>query len=414
MSKLFCLSKSFAALSLFLLSTNAFALTYTSTTTSTSTATATQPVTLSVKVNGATSTELDVGDPIVVVWKSTNANSATSTISRDGSDPIPWEINSTSGSWTGTAFPESAGHTYTILFNVKDANASTYGARASYIVRVPAKKVDPTDLSSKSSGGVVRFSAAVTATNDSVVSEIDNKVDATPANQAATIVAATQVNDLAANQAATAGAVFCAQGANTHLTNPGDASALFASCQQQFDAAHALKHGEFNPVHSTLDDPASQQALEDFEKNFGVSADEYLSKMLGTNGGASSLADMVKGKISESMLADAMEAAKKAGEEGLMSDPGKSSQVSGGKKGSVTLRDSISRKLNDSQPVLVRKPGSVFFPAKKDIVEPREKFVNLKPSNELNFATKEDENPELTIFDVIHSKYFVLRQRMWR
>ncbi|MGZ3652222.1 MAG: hypothetical protein ACXWR1_08200 [Bdellovibrionota bacterium] len=261
---------------------------------------------------------------------------------------------------------------------------------------------------------VANFTSAVETTVNT--KPIDSLGQNSDGKQISSLASAGEVAAIGANQAATIGAVFCAQGANNTLTAPADAAALFASCQQNFDAANGMngKNGGFNPAPNILDGAAAKQSLEDFEKNFGVPPDYYLHKMLGEGRGTASLSGMLEGKIPEAKLAEALEASRQLSPGDLSENANKFAVDLGGSKKApnLALRDELKKKLlenggseKDSR-LLASKQTQA---GRGEDAGPR--FDNLAPLKEGIFAPDEGKD-ELTIFDVVHLAYQKLRPRM--
>jgi hypothetical protein len=247
-----------------------------------------------------------------------------------------------------------------------------------------------------------------TATINSVATTADGK-------QTSSLADAAEVAALGAGKAATIGAVFCAQGANAQLTNPADATVYYANCRQNFDAARGMsgKAGGFNPDLGVLDGVAARESLQDFEKNFGVSKEDYLQRMLGAGGGPGGLSGMLEGKIPEAKLAEAMEAAGKLGPSDLTQDPSKFAVDLGAgarKKGSTALRDGLKKKLSEqseSRGTASLNPGR----QKPQLIGDKEHLEPL--SAEKAFGSGEEDR-ELSIFDVVHNMYVKIAPRMHR
>jgi|GEM_PF-2722232 len=262
---------------------------------------------------------------------------------------------------------------------------------------------------------------ATTPVVEKLKSELSKNIDTKPIDsissnelgqQSSSLVSAKAVASLGAAQAATVGAIFCAEGANANLTSPEDAAALYANCQQNFDAANKLsgKTTGFNPDQGILQGSAAKQSLEDFERNFGIAPSDYLSKVLGEGKGPSSLAAVLDGKISESKLNEALEAATKLAANTLTESSNAFAVDFGSaqKKPKTTLRDSLKKSLAESgkQEAASRTISSVA---------PREQASSqldgLSPLSGGIFSAAATQE-ELSIFDVVHRKYVELAPRM--
>ncbi|MGZ3683223.1 MAG: hypothetical protein ACXWR1_01275 [Bdellovibrionota bacterium] len=252
---------------------------------------------------------------------------------------------------------------------------------------------------------VADLKAAIEAQNQAVTKTINGVGNSESGQQTSSLKSADEVNALGANQAATAGALFCAAGANAQAENTPDAPALYANCDQYFSSANAIKGshpGGFTPVSDTVDSAAAQETLQGFEKNFGISGSNYLERMLGPGGGKAALRDMVSEKISAEKLAEAFDAAKAANPSSV-SDPNKFAvDLGGGAKKNGSLRDALKKKIAEidakNGAPLARENNS-RTPASKD-----DDLGGLTPGD-LGLASQDQGTRELTIFDVVHLKY---------
>jgi hypothetical protein len=285
---------------------------------------------------------------------------------------------------------------------------------------VPTPVVDspPTDTSPTTNTST---STAAQVFNSAIATSIDTKAitrqgESANGEQISSLESAAQTAALGAAQAATIGAVNCAQGANANLTSTTDAAAFYAICQQSFNTAKGLTGmaGGFGQDKGILEGEAAQQALQDFEKNFGVSKEEYLKRMLGGGGSPGSLSGMVEGKITDARLAEAMEAANKLGTSDLTQESNKFAVDLGGgsKRTNGTMRDALRKKLGEKIDT-EQKARSVASKANQgdgdDWSGPR--LDGLVPLRESIFEDT-GSNGELTIFDVVHLKYQKLSRMM--
>jgi hypothetical protein len=227
---------------------------------------------------------------------------------------------------------------------------------------------------------------------------------------------AAEVAALGAGKAATVGAVFCAQGANANLTQPADAAAFYANCQQNFEVAKGLsgKPGGFSPDPGILNGDAAQHSLQDFEKNFGVSKEDYIKRMLGEGLGTGSLSGMLDGKMPEAKLAEALDTASKLGPSDLTQDPNKFAVDLGrsGKKPAPTLRDALKKKLADNSEG--RETASIADEKRGQKSQKIGDKEHLEPLDANSVFGSAEGNRELTIFDVVHLRYEKLAVRMHR
>jgi len=257
----------------------------------------------------------------------------------------------------------------------------------------------------------------ISAVSTSIDTATINKVSTTnDGRQTSSLADANEVASLGANQAATIGAIFCAQGANTQLTDPGNSPALYANCQQNFGTAKVMAKNAsgYTPDNAILNGDAAKQSLADFEKNFGVPPEDYLHKMLGSGGGPAALFDVVGDKIPEAKLTEALDQASKLAPGDLTGDPNKFA-VNLGESGqqktnSLALRDTLKKKMgaNDGADKTPRNPASWTKPRTPAADSGMD---GLAPLRDGFFATN-DTTEELTIFDVVHRKYQALTPMM--
>ncbi|MGZ3706806.1 MAG: hypothetical protein ACXWSD_21120 [Bdellovibrionota bacterium] len=283
-----------------------------------------------------------------------------------------------------------------------------------YPCEPPTTNSNP-DTNTSTSTAVENFVSSVKTSIET--NSIKGVANAANGQQTSSLGDAAEVAALGANKAATIGATFCAQGANANLTSAADAAVYYSHCQQNFDAAKGLsgKPGGFIADQGVLDGSAAQQSLQDFEKNFGVSKEDYLKRMLGEGGGLGALSGMVDGKIADAKLAEAMDAAGKLGPSDLTQDPNKFAVnlgVSGSKKSAAALRDVLKKKLGEkSEGRATASLDEVSHAEKPQLIGDKEHLDPL--SMEVAFGSKE-ESRELTIFDVVHIRYSKLAARMHR
>jgi hypothetical protein len=188
----------------------------------------------------------------------------------------------------------------------------------------PRPIVVSTSTSTGTSVSLQSFTSAVSASNSTAVVAINAEGNASDGNQTLSGKTVEDLNQLGSNRAATVGALFCAQGANASISNDPDAQAYFAGCHQNFNAAKLMnaKSG-IQPDQATVDGSLAKETLTEFEKNFGISGGDFLSRMLGSGLGAAGLGDLVGDKISAEKLAADLEAASQLDGSAISQDPGR-------------------------------------------------------------------------------------------
>jgi hypothetical protein len=234
--------------------------------------------------------------------------------------------------------------------------------------------------------------------NRKLAEELALKAKNSQGHQATLLKEGNDSNELGRNHAASVGALWCAEGANAQPVNQEVASESYQKCQQNFAVAKSFPSSEagYRGDSGLLGGPAARQTLGNFEKNFGLSEDEYTSRILGAGGGPASLSDMVKDKISEEELAAAMAA---GGGDEKFAVSGAGGKVKTEKKD--TLRDSIKK-------ALAKKDAGGKDRAPSSVGEKEKPAANLLTglTAETNvFSSPEEKDTEVTIFGVVHLKY---------
>src|SRR5262249_23496031 len=139
------------------------------------------------------------------------------------------------------------------------------------------------------------FQQQVDGSNKAAIAAVHAKADNAGGGQTSLLQSAEEANQLGASQAATVGALFCAHGANQNLVNPEGAANDYASCTSYFTAAQAMrgKGPPYIPDSATLRGGVARETLASFEKNFGITGDTFMSKLLSANGSRDAFAEMV-------------------------------------------------------------------------------------------------------------------------
>jgi hypothetical protein len=250
--------------------------------------------------------------------------------------------------------------------------------------------------------------------NQSTGSQITGEGNEATGNQLQAIQSAAQISQQGANQLATSGAVFCAQGANAQAVGSDEAPEFYAQCNQVFNAAHGLNNSgrDFSPTLSTITGVATQKVFSQFESNFGVSRDDYLAHMLGKGAGRSALAELVSSKMNGEQLAQAFEKANALTPSELSKDAyavnfGSSASRVPLQKGA--LRSRLAKSLaNAREPASAVKGSDIEKPVRDAALK------DLTPLENSFSPGETGGDPGLTLFDVVHRKYSSLAQRMHR
>jgi len=213
---------------------------------------------------------------------------------------------------------------------------------------------------------------------------------------------AMEVNAIGANNAASVGAIFCAQAANDQAENAAAAAASeYASCKQYFDAANEMKgKNELRVSTAIVETESAKGTLTSFEKNFSLASGDFLTRMLNSGGDRAVLSDMLSLKFDESQMTAMYSAADSASPAALAPEP----PAGGGKKLSASLRDSLKKALQQKTGDEFRRPASAETQA-----APKPRIRGLEPLHEGIFAMAEES--ELTIFGVVHLKYQELQKK---
>lgn len=232
---------------------------------------------------------------------------------------------------------------------------------------------------------------------------------------------AAQVSMLGAGQAATIGAIDCAEGANQMLVNEEEGSALVGSCFSSLAAAKQLealaqKNGEAGKAgvdDDVLGQDAHKQTFAQFEKNFGMNGKEFVKTMVSAGPSRSVLAGLLAGKISEDKLPAASEGTKAepkaqaSAPQGApagyrppseVAEEAARAAVEKGKKGSRRLSSALADMpdtLNDSYLIM----GETITPLNDPMFEAAKSDITRAAPDE------SVEYEELTIFDIVHRKY---------
>lgn len=248
-----------------------------------------------------------------------------------------------------------------------------------------------------------KLAAETLAKQKALEEELAKKGSAAIENQKSALSAADDISLTGMNQAANIGAVWCAHGANAHLNDKDLAEQSFGTCKDYMGAADALRsqrgrNETFTVDNDTISGEWASGILGDFEKNFGVAAGDFMSRLLGSGDRSGDLSDMTKGKIGEGELAEAHANGKGKGEFEL---------AVGGKGGAAKK----SRVRDDLKKALAAEAKRKLASEKKDAIaaavdkrKDKDSIEGLKAMGSAEaFGLSDTE--ELTIFQVVHRKY---------
>lgn len=233
--------------------------------------------------------------------------------------------------------------------------------------------------------------------------ELAAKGEAAVNNQNDALKNADELSRTGMNQAANIGAVWCAAGANAHANDKDLAEESYGNCKNYMGAADSIRSGRgkgeaYSVDNDTINGAWASGILSDFEKNFGVGKDDFLSRLLGSSDRAGELGDMTKGKIKPDDLAAAYSngKGKDAFEMNLVGNKAT-------KKGS--LRDDLKKALaTEAKRKLASEKKGENLAAAADRRKDKDSIEGLKAlSGEEAFGSSDTE--ELTIFQVVHRKY---------
>ncbi|MGZ3653397.1 MAG: hypothetical protein ACXVB9_17975 [Bdellovibrionota bacterium] len=226
--------------------------------------------------------------------------------------------------------------------------------------------------------------------------------DASSGQQSESLANSVSVNQLGANYAATIGSLYCAEGANAAVKDPSAGGPEFRACKDYFSSANALNRNAsgLHPDELVTGKEGSKTILAEFSQNFGVTGDDYLKRMLSSGGSRSELGDLLSTRLTSANLDETFARAEKAESGGQFT----LNLQGAGRKPSSSLRDILKKKLAEpeSQPVQAALVPNVKH-EEADHLEPLQ-------NSELLFGGKEQE-PELTLFDVVRRKYRELSRR---
>lgn len=247
---------------------------------------------------------------------------------------------------------------------------------------------------------------------------IESSANTMQESQSGSLEASQKVVSLGANQAATAGAVYCAEAANFTLEGREAAAESARACQDKFAAAEALaalnrragQGGEFSVDKDAAGHEGADAVLGAFEKNFGIGREEYLSRMLKARGGLSEFRNLLGSALPDGKLDATLAAA-----EGLERKADeKNYEVSFGsakKKGPV--RDQLKAAL--AQAALAKAKQQKAAEARAPANAKGEPMMDLEALSAKDaFQLAEPATLELTIFDVVKRKYRELAVRLHR
>jgi hypothetical protein len=250
--------------------------------------------------------------------------------------------------------------------------------------------------------------AALNATSTVAASTIEATAVSSTGLQSTALKVAGDTMLTGANNRATVALIGCAAGANEELDSAGSGTGNVADCQDNFAKADELakmagktgKNAKLSPDSSVIGSEIGQTTLAKFEKNFGVSQEDYVSRMLASHGARAEFEDMLKAKFSDDRVEKLMTAAAEtAPSEDKTSSVSSNQPFVSKKKVDTSLRDSIKAKLASGRDLASLKngaePGARVF-----------KAINLQPSVALDkiMFGNEEQDSGLTIFEVVTQK----------
>lgn len=240
--------------------------------------------------------------------------------------------------------------------------------------------------------------------------------------QTQAVKSAAQVSMLGAGQAATIGAIDCADGANQMLQDEEAGSGVISSCFRSLSAARqleelALKNGETGKAgvdEEVLSQDGHKKTLAEFEKNFGMDGKEFVRKMVSAGPDRAVLGAFLGAKIPEEKLPEASAGTKNAKAEAPapapqgapadyktpteMAEEAARASVEKGKKSGRRLSSAVADMpdtLSDSYLIM----GETITPLNDPMFEAARKDIT-RPAPE-----ERVEYDELTLFDIVHRKY---------
>ncbi len=232
----------------------------------------------------------------------------------------------------------------------------------------------------------------------------------TKQTQAAKTIAV--ISLLGAGQAATIGAVDCAEGANQLLDAKKDGGSLVSSCFSSLAAAKELealaaRGGETAKARvdeEILSGEGSAKTLAEFEKNFGMNGRDFVRKMVAAGPSRELLASFLESQVSEDKIPNAPEVkpALKMAAPVVVVKPAapvaEASAGTGGRKRQRSVASSVSEMpdtIDDSYLVM----GETLTPLQGDpLLEALKQKPQAAPEIETDFE-------ELTLFDIVRRKH---------
>ena len=277
----------------------------------------------------------------------------------------------------------------------------------------PAKQAESLPPANSKPSSTENLSGAEEASTNEAATKMQNNADNLSAGQAAATKAALEVNHLGAIQAATMSALYCADGANRALVNDPAAAEQLSRCEQQGTAADRLSGGrELSADEATLSLSDAQATLQRFEKNFGVSQDEYLRRFLKRRtGGTLALSELTAAKIGTEKLAGLLASAEPAAPSAPAAEPDQFALDLAAKRKGPSVRATVKKYMAEqaakAKAAAKRTEGvlgkGTRVPAAFDKLEP---LGGVFAQNDAN-----DTLEELTLFQVVHRKYMELSER---
>jgi uncharacterized protein YidB (DUF937 family) len=255
--------------------------------------------------------------------------------------------------------------------------------------------------------------------NTAAVEGISAIAKSTSGTQSTSLQAAGDALLTGANNRASVALIGCAAGANEELASAGSGTGNVADCQDNFAKADQMakmagktgKNANLSPDSNVIGSEIGQSTLTKFEKNFGVSQEDYVSRMLSSHGARADFEDMLKAKFSDDRVEKLMTAAAETAPSEEKESTVSSNPAESKKKTDTSLRDSLRSKLVSRELASLKKTQTA-----EALLGTGFKAASLQPSHALDGVMygSQDQETEMTIFDVVHQKLreFTARQKL--
>ena len=147
----------------------------------------------------------------------------------------------------------------------------------------------------------------------------------------------------------------------------------------------------------------ASSTFEAFEKNYGITRDDYLSRMFGSNGSRDTLSDMLSSQLSAEKLKEAFDTADALGTSGRPSDFSVDLGAKPMRAPAATL-PSLRSKLKSA---LTAKQAEPEYPSPAPTAGSRANDDHLEPlAGQFSVeAASAEGSAGLSLFEVVHLKY---------